>query len=138
MRIVGQGGTVKTASGVEIELQGGGSINEASIYLGIDKHTYYHLCEDFPEFFHAEQERHALCLNWWETVGKDISKKNIGSAKGYEFNMINRFRNDGYALRKEVDLSSKDGSMTPARIDTSKLTTEQLAALHAALAPSGE
>jgi hypothetical protein len=47
-------------------------------------------------------------------------------------------KNMGWSDRQEIDHRSGDGSMSPARIDTSKLTVDQLAALHAALAPQSE
>lgn len=44
----------------------------------------------------------------------------------------------GWTDRQEIDHRSGDGTMTPSRIDTSKLSVEQLAALHAALKPDAE
>jgi hypothetical protein len=47
-------------------------------------------------------------------------------------------KNFGWTDRQEIDHRSADGTMTPSRIDTSKLDVEQLAALYAALKPDAQ
>jgi len=118
--------------------QEGGSCVEACVMIGVSRSAYETLMKDYPEFRVAEQERHMLSQVWWEKTGRKITKDGGGSAKCFEFNMTNRFREQGYSLRKELDHKSSDGSMSPkssaqVTIDTSKLTTEQLAAIYGAI-----
>lgn len=101
---------------------------EMAADLGIHYETFEAYQAKHPEFSEAVKAALRLSQAWWEGNGRKATFGGFDgfNATSYIFQMKNRFKED-WRDRKETDLTSSDGSMTPkAGLDVSKLSDAAL------------
>jgi hypothetical protein len=97
-------------------------------HLGVSRQTLYNWMDQHPEFFDAIKEGSAASAVWWEECLRAAALSGQGNATAAIFGLKNR-ASDDWRDRKDVDLSSKDGTMSPKPLDLSGLPNEVLEAL---------
>jgi len=96
-------------------------------HLGVSRSTLYDWIDAHPEFRDAVKAGAAASAIWWEDCLRDNAQKGEGNATSAIFGLKNR-ASDDWRDRKDVDLTSSDGSMTPKPgLDVSKLSVEAMA-----------
>lgn len=106
----------------------GQTLAEMAATLGVDRATVADWREQHPEFSRAIKSGLDRAQAWWEAQGRVATFGGFDgfNATSYIFQMKNRFKED-WRDRKETDLTSSDGSMTPkAGLDVSKLSDAAL------------
>lgn len=100
-------------------------------HLGVSRQTIYNWMDENPAFFDAVKEGMAASAIWWENCLRQNALKGQGNATAAIFGLKNRAADD-WRDRREMDLQSSDGTMTPKGLDASSLSTDALAEIMAA------
>lgn len=94
--------------------------------LGVSRSTIYEWIDQHPEFSDAVKQGQAASALWWEDRLRLNAMTGDGNATSAIFGLKNR-ASDDWRDRKDVDVTSSDGSMTPKGLDLSKAPPEVLA-----------
>jgi hypothetical protein len=97
-------------------------------HLGVSRATIYNWADRHPEFLEALKLGEAASALWWEARLRQNALDGTGNATAAIFGLKNRARHD-WRDRRETDLTSTDGSMSPKPLDLSKLPKEALEAI---------
>lgn len=81
-------------------------------HLGVSRSTLYLWIEEYQEFSDAVKEGMAASAVWWENCLRNNAEKGEGNATSAIFGLKNR-ASDDWRDKREHDLRSGDGSMTP-------------------------
>jgi hypothetical protein len=81
----------------------------------VSRSTVYKWADEHPEFSDALKVGQARSAVWWEDCLRDNAMTGQGNATSAIFGLKNRVAHD-WRDKRDLDLSSTDGSMTPTRI----------------------
>lgn len=95
----------------------GASIIELAVELDISRDSFYEIAKREEHFSDTIKKCKDLSEAWWTRKGRKNLENKDFSYTGWYMNMKNRF---GWVDKKEVDHSSKDGTMSPTPISFSK------------------
>lgn len=94
----------------------GASLTSFAAEIGVARSTINEWMEHNPEFSESVKVAKAKCAAWWEKLGRNNAMTGDGNATLVIFGLKNMGIED-WRDRKDVDLSSSDGSMTPKVIE---------------------
>jgi len=94
----------------------GASLTSFAAEVGVARSTINMWMEDNPKFSESVKIAKAKCAAWWEKLGRNNAVTGDGNATLVIFGLKNMGIED-WRDRKDVDLSSTDGSMTPKVIE---------------------
>ena len=87
----------------------------------VSRQTLYDWMDAHPEFLDAVKEGQAASAIWWEDCLRTSAMTGNGNATSAIFGLKNRATDD-WRDRRDIDLSSKDGSMSPKGIPDDLVT----------------
>lgn len=90
-------------------------------HLGVSRSTLYLWMDNHQEFSDAVKEGMAASAIWWEDCLRANAMTGNGNATSAIFGLKNRATDD-WRDRRETDLTSSDGSMTPKGISEDVIT----------------
>lgn len=90
----------------------GASLTSFAASIDVARSTIAGWMDEYPEFLYAVTRGKAKCAAWWETVARANAVTGDGNATLTVFGLKNMGADDWFDKR-EVDVKSSDGSMSP-------------------------
>lgn len=97
-------------------MRDGYSVTALAGHIGVARSTVFKWADEHPAFSDALKTGQALAAMWWEDCLRNVAKEGVGNASAAIFGVKNRSSED-YKDKRETDLTSSDGSMTPKAIE---------------------
>ena len=97
-------------------MENGASLTSFAAEIDVCRATITEWASVHPEFSAAVKRAKAKCAAWWERLGREGAQGAPANPALVIFGLKN-MAPDEWRDRKELDHSSSDGTMTPARIE---------------------